>query len=69
MCCQKWKHLSSEQANDLKKLLVEFVDVFSDTPPQTNVMQHDVDEGDAKPIKQHPYRLGPIKEELIDKEV
>ena len=32
-------------------------------------MEHDVDVGNSVPIKQHPYRVSPMKRELLDKEV
>jgi hypothetical protein len=43
--------------------------LFPDVPPQTDVIYHDVDVGDATPIKQHPYRLNPMKMEIMDKEI
>ena len=43
--------------------------VFPDVPSKTNLIEHDVDVGDSAPIKQHPYRVSPMKKELLDKEV
>lgn len=34
-----------------------------------HVIEHDIDVGTAKPVKQHAYRLNPIKRELLQKEV
>ena len=34
-----------------------------------NLIEHNVDVGDTAPIKQHPYRVSPMKKELLDKEV
>ena len=34
-----------------------------------HLIEHDVDVGDSAPIKQHPYRVSPMKRELHDKEV
>ena len=38
-------------------------------PSRTDTIIHDVDVGDAQPIKQHPYRLNPQKEEYLKNEV
>ena len=32
-------------------------------------LEHDVVVGDSAPIKQHPYRVSPMKKELLDKKV
>ena len=34
-----------------------------------NLIEHDVDVGDSAPIKQHQYRVNPMKKEFLDKEV
>ena len=43
--------------------------LFPDAPRKTNVIMHDVDVGDAAPIKQHPYRVNPQKREIMRREV
>lgn len=35
----------------------------------TNVLQHDIDVSDSTLIKQHPYRVNPIKRQLMQKEI
>ena len=47
----------------------EYKHLFGDVPTRTNVIYHDVDVGDAKPIKQHPYRLNPSKAKYLHEEV
>ena len=47
----------------------QYREVFLDVPNKTNLIEHDVDVGDSAPIKQHPYRVRPMKKELLDKEV
>ncbi|XP_068240406.1 uncharacterized protein [Palaemon carinicauda] len=42
---------------------------FEDAPGRKNVLYHDVDVGDAKPIKQCPYRLNPVKKKIVQEEV
>ncbi len=49
--------------------LFEHVPLFGDKPTQTTVLQHDVDVGDHKPIKQHAYRVNSTKRAVMNKEV
>ena len=66
---EKLSHLEPNQREDIKELIYEFQDIFSDTPTRTTEAYHDVDVGDSPPIKQHPYRLNPVKAELMKKEI
>ena len=66
---QKLGHLTKEQSSEIADLIHEFSDIFPDTPSRTNAAFHDIDVGDAKPIKQHPYRVNPLKMEHLKKEV
>ncbi len=43
--------------------------LFSDVPTRTHVIEHDIDVGMAQPVKQHPYRVNPIKKTLLQKKV
>ena len=36
---------------------------------RTNKIFHDVDVGDAKPIKQHPYRSNPVKQQILKQQI
>ena len=36
----------------------EYKGLFSDNPTRTSLFEHDVDVGDAAPIKQHSYHVG-----------
>ena len=52
-------HLSSEVEKELKEILVEYGDVFATSNTDLgycDVLQHDIDTGDAAPIKQSPRR-------------
>ena len=42
---------------------------ISDVPSETNVLEHDIDVGDVKPIKRHAYRTNPEKRTLFRREV
>ncbi|CAF4474885.1 unnamed protein product, partial [Didymodactylos carnosus] len=49
--------LSSDQEDQLRQLLFRYPDIFSSKPGRTNAVKHHIDVGDARPIKQGPYRL------------
>ena len=65
----KLSHLPLIQRRELAEVITQYREVFPDVPSKTNLIEHDVDVGDPAPIKQHPYRVSPIKKELLDKEV
>ena len=44
-------HLDSERRDELVALIRNYPVLFSDTPSQTHLIEHDIDIGDAKPIK------------------
>ena len=61
--------LTAEQKGDLQKLLDEFVDTMSDIPGKTDLIEHDINAGSARPVRQPPYRLpqayrAAVKEEI-----
>ena len=60
---------NSVQRKELAEAITQYREVFPDVPSKTNFIEHDVDVGDSAPIKQHPYRVSPMKKELLDKEV
>ena len=66
---KKLSHLSQSQQQQVSSLILEFVDLFPDTPGRTPCVHHDVDVIDATPIKQHPYRVNPVKLKYLRKEV
>ena len=61
--------LNPNQTNQVKSLLLRYPNVTSDNPGLTNLMQHDVELTDETPIRQHPYRLNPLKAEIVKREV
>ena len=63
------KHLDGKELQQIIDVVIEFKDLFRDDPGRTNIIEHDVDVGEAKPIKQGPYRLNPNKKEIVNKEV
>jgi len=62
-------HLPVQEQKVLRELLREFAALFPDIPGKTTVAVHDVEVGDSPPIKQHPYRVNPVKLKLIRQEV
>ena len=65
----KLHHLSASEQEEMTQLMLQFVELFLDVPGMTECVFHDVDVGDATPIKQHPYRLNPNKLKYLRKEV
>ena len=66
---EKLHHLTETQKHELSNLIKEYSCLFPDVPSKTDVAFHDVDVGDSQPIKQHPYRVNPVKRELLSAEV
>ena len=65
----KLSHLPLVQRKELAEVITQYREVFPDVPSKTDLIEHDVDVGDSAPIKQHPYRVSPMKKELLDKKV
>ena len=53
----------------MKELILKYSNLFPDVPKRTTIASHDVDVGDAQPIKQHPYRINSEKCKLVDQEI
>lgn len=54
---------------DAIQLLSTHPTVLNDVPSRTTVLEHDIDVGNATPIKPHPYRCSPTKREVMKKEL
>ena len=65
----KLGHLPENESSELECLILEYAQLFPDTPTQTKVICHDVNVGSAEPIKQHAYRVNPQKREQLQLEV
>ena len=65
----KLHHLSDSEQDEMTQLVLDFTELFPDIPSRTECVFHDVDVGDAMPIKQHPYRVNPIKLQFLRKEI
>ena len=65
----KLTHLQESEQEDIRQLTREYFHLFPDVPSRTNMIAHDVDVGVAAPVKQHPYRLNPSKQEYLNNEI
>ena len=65
----KLSHLTPSQQSDMESLILEYKDLFSDTPTRTDTVYHDIELINDNPIKQHPYRVNPMKQEILDQEI
>jgi len=57
---KKLSHLPEQEKKAIEALLVEFAVLFPDVPEKP-VTAHDMDVGNTLSIKQHPYRVNPVK--------
>ena len=49
-------------------LILEYEHLFPDIPKSIDQIYHDVDIEGSKPIKQHPYRMNPMKLQYLREE-
>lgn len=52
-----------------QELARKYPGLFGDIPSRTDWIEHDIDVGDAEPIKQQFYRMAPVKRSCLDAEV
>lgn len=62
-------HLPEPRCKDLIQLIQSFPCLFNDTPTQMSIIEHDIDVGDAKPIRQRFYRISSEKCRYLEAEV
>ncbi len=63
------RHLPSVRCQELCELLRSFPELFGDVTSRTDWVEHDIDVGDTKPIKQRFYRVSPEKRELMERQI
>ena len=66
---QKLSHLDQHERVELEKLIYEYEHLFPDVPTRTDKIFHDVVLEESKPVKQHPYRMNPVKQQILKDEV
>ncbi|XP_030271930.1 uncharacterized protein LOC115581177 isoform X1 [Sparus aurata] len=62
-------HLSEPRRSELVKLVKSYPCLFADTPSRTHLIEHDIDVGEAPPVRQRFYRMSPVKHEHLEAEV
>lgn len=62
-------HLDEDKRSELICLINAYPTLFSDIPSQTHLIEHDIDVGEAQPIRQRFYRVSPDKRVQLDNEV
>ena len=52
--------------NFFMSLILEYKHLFPIIPSKTDQIYHDVELIDgSKPVKQHPYRMNPVKQQIL----
>ena len=59
------KGLSEDQTEQFLSLVTEYDDIFS----KSGLLEHAIDTGDCKPVKQPPRRVPPYQREVIDQQL
>ena len=62
-------HLQQSKRVELAELICRFPGLFGDTPSQTHLVEHDIEVGEAKPIRQCFYRVSEDKRRYLDAEI
>ncbi|XP_064482847.1 uncharacterized protein LOC135395680 [Ornithodoros turicata] len=61
--------LSEQEKEDVKQLVQDFKDLFSDYPGRTALATHDIELTSESPVRSRPYRISPRQEEIMRKEI
>jgi hypothetical protein len=70
--CKFGEKLTTEQKDQIKALLIEYLDVFSFSTENIGRAigtEHKINTGDAVPIRQRAYRVSPTERNLIKEKV
>ncbi|XP_069176273.1 uncharacterized protein [Procambarus clarkii] len=66
----KLTHVAEGHQSSLLQMIREYKPIFKDVPGLTSILRHDVElEEGVRPIKQHPYRLNPLKKRVVKEKV
>ncbi|GFY25991.1 CCHC-type domain-containing protein [Trichonephila clavipes] len=61
--------LTSAQKEKLNLLLESFQNVFEPGGEATHILEHHINTGNSPPISVPPYRMSPVKKEILRKEI
>ena len=62
-------HLSTQQQDDVLTILQNYSGVLRDVPSRTTAIEHDIQLTEPKFIKSPPYRVNPMKRQILRQEV
>ena len=66
---KKLSYLDQTQRDELKMMILEYEHLFPDVPTKSDKIYHEVVNEGSKPIKQHQYRIKPMKLQYLRKEI
>lgn len=69
---QMLSYLPDQQRQDIILLIKQYPSLFADASSQTTTpfrLVHDIEIEGSAPIRQHPYRVNPVKREIMKEEV
>ena len=66
---QNLSHLNPDKRLELKQLILKYEHLFLDIPSKTDKIYHVELIDGSKPVKQHPYRMNPVKQQILREEV
>ncbi|KAK8765684.1 hypothetical protein V5799_031707 [Amblyomma americanum] len=61
--------LEPKQLQELRQLLFEFRESFSDRPGKTNLITHEIELTSTDPVRSKAYRVSPRQKEIIEAEI
>ena len=59
--------LSAAQQSEIRELLYEYSEIFSDVPRVTHLIEHKVELTETEPVKHKPYPIPYKMQEIIEK--
>jgi hypothetical protein len=67
---EKVKHLTESQQQEIRKLLCDVENIFSDIPGKTTLCTHHIAmKHGSKPVRSSPYRMNPEKTKYLETEI
>ena len=66
---KKLSHLNETKRDELKMLILEYEHLFPDIPTRTDQICYNGDIEGSNPVKQHPYRMTPMKLQYLGEDI
>jgi len=67
--CSRFREGYSYEHSEIRELLDEYNEIFSDVPRVTHLIEHKVELTETEPVKHKPYPIPYKMLEIIDKEI